>query len=396
MTRNETPVESLKGYLRQLSPQTRSRLLAEVERLRQSGEDVPGGDLLLTELRAEIRQDGRAAERLDQPARHFFRPLEPYLTDRPSERANAGQISRTSLSAIWDWIGRDLMASMVRAYLADMKKFIATGSQHEIELAVQGFQNKAVKYLEGTLKSASGLEQARKRLVSYGASQAGVDDLAKMLRALCAREALTQFAQALPARIDKLDGARLDKTSAALDAFAAKNGETVPFALVLVGQRLVAPWQLLRLATKAVETKDAAAIAAAPYALAVGMVLDQLEDQAEVLYAALKDEHLPRAKEILSGIYDVEYQLGVRIDFGESAWGRQLDTIMARVERYLSTEMTTLPSGLRHVLGSRSLKGHLSLTGQLTWLKYKCRDALTGGVAYGRNMISGIRGKGAA
>jgi hypothetical protein len=47
MTRNETPAESLKGYLRQLSPQTRAKLLAEIERLRQNGEDVPGGDLLL-------------------------------------------------------------------------------------------------------------------------------------------------------------------------------------------------------------------------------------------------------------------------------------------------------------------------------------------------------------
>lgn len=396
MTRNETPVETLKGYLRQLSPQTRSRLLAEVERLRQSGEDVPGGELLLGELRAEFRQDGRAVERLDQPARHFFRPLEPYLTDRPSERANAGQISRASLPAIWDWIGRDLMASMVRAYLADTKQFIATGGQHEIEQAALGFQNKAVKYLEGALKSASSLELARTKLVAYGAAKAGLDDLTKMLKALRARDALAQFARGLPARIDRLDGERLDKTSAVLDAFAAENGDAVAFALILVGQRLAAPWQLMRLATKAVETKDAAAIAATPYALSVRIVLDQLEDQAEVLYAALKDEHLPRAKEILSGIYDVEYQLGVRIDFGESAWGHQLDTIMARVERYLNTEMTTLPSGLRHVLGSRSLKGHLSLAGQLTWLKYKCRDALTGGVSYGRNMISGLRGKGAA
>jgi len=388
MTRNEAPSESLRGYLRQLSPQTRSRLLAEVERLRQNGEDVPGGDLLLTELRAEFRQDGRAVERLEQPARHFFRPLEPYLTDRPPERANPGQISRTSLPAIWDWIGRDLMASLVRAYLGDMKKFIATGSQHEIEVAAQTFQNKAVKYLEGALKSAGNLEAARGRLVQYGAAKDGIDDLTKMMQALRSREALTQFGQGLPARIDKLDGARLDKTRAALDSLAAKSGEAVPFALILVRQRLVVPWQLMRLATKAVETKDATAIAATPYAMAVGMVLDQLEDQVDVLYGALKDEHLPRAKELLSGIYDVEYQLGVRIDFGDSAWGRQLDTLMARVERLLNTEMTTLPSGLRHVLGSRGLKSHLSLSGQLTWLRYKCRDALTGGL----NLFSGLRG----
>jgi hypothetical protein len=396
MTRNETPPESLKGYLRQLSPQTRSRLLLEIERLRQSGENVPGGELLLGELRAEIREDGRAFERLDQPARHFFRPLEPYLTDRPPERANAGQISRASLPAIWDWIGRDLMASMVRDYLATMKKFIGTGSQHEIDQAVQVFVNKAVKYLEGALKSTSGLEHARTRLVAYGAAKACLDDLAKMLKALRAREALAQFAQALPPKIDRLDGALLEKTRGALDKLAEANGETVPFALILVGQRLAAPWQLMRLATKAVETKDATEIAKTPYALAVGIVLDQLEDQVEVLYAALKAEHLPRAKELLTGIYDIEYQLGVRIDFGDTPWGHQLDTVMARVERYLSMEMTTLPSGLRHVLRSRGLRSNLSIAGQLTWLKYKCRDAVTDGMSFGRNLISGLRGKGAA
>lgn len=392
MSRNETPVESLKGYLRQLSPQTRTKLLAEIERLRQNGEDIPGGELLLSELRAESRQDGRALERLDQPARHFFRALEPYLTDRPPERANAGQISRGSLPPIWDWIGRDLMASLVRSYLAEMKQFIGTGSQHEIEQAVTVFQNKAVKYLEGVLKSSSGMEQARGRLVSYGAAKAGVEDLLKMMRVLRGRDALAKFAEALPAKIDKLDGARLDKTRAALDGLAAKSAEAVPFALTLVSLRLVVPWQLIRVATKAVESKDAAEIAATPYALAIGMVLDQLEDRVEVLYGALTAEHLPRAKELLAGIYDMEYQLGVRIDFGDTPWGHQLDAIMDRVEKLLNTEMTTLPAGLRHVLKSRGLKGHLSLSGQLTWLKYKCRDAVTGSMAFGRNLFSGPRG----
>jgi hypothetical protein len=388
MTRNETPAESLKGYLRQLSPQTRAKLLAEIEKLRQNGEDVPGGDLLLKELRADARQDARAIERLDQPARHFFRPLEPYLTDRPPERANAGQISRASLPPIWDWIGRDLMASMVRSYLTEMKQFIGTGSQHEIEHAVVAFQNKAVKYLEGPLKSAIGMEQARARLVAYGAAKAGLDDLTKMMQALRARETLAKFAEALPAKIDRLDGARLDKTRAALDVLAAKGVETVPFALTLVSARLAVPWQLIRFATKAVESKDAAAIAATPYAMTVGMVLDQLEDRVEVLYGALTDEHLPRAKELLMGIYDIEYQLGVRIDFGNTPWGHQLDAIMDRVEKLLNTEMTTLPAGLRHVLKSRGLKGHLSISGQLEWLKYKCRDAVSGGMAYGRNLLS--------
>jgi hypothetical protein len=392
MARTETPAESLRGYLRQLTPQTRTKLLAEIERLRQNGEEVPGGDLLVSQLRTQIRHDLPLKDRLDPPARCFFQALEPYLTERPADRAHAGQISGPSLPPIWDWIGRDLMASMVRAYVGDMKQFIATGRQHEIDMAGRAFQNKAVKYLEGALKSASGLEQARSRLVSYGGAKKSIDDLAKMMRVLRAREALTQFGQSLPARIDNLDGARLDKTRALLDQLAAKNGEAVPFALTLVSQRLVASWQLMRLATKAVETKDAAAIAATPYATTVGMVLDQLEDRVEVLYETLLAEHLKRAKELLAGIYDVQHQLEVRIDFGDTPWGTRFDTILARLDVVLNTELTALPSGLHHVLGSRGLKGHLSLIGQWTRVKYKCRDALTGGVAFGRNLISGLRG----
>src|SRR5215471_17703190 len=145
MTRNETRVESLRGYLRQLTPQTRARLFAEIERLSQNGEDIPGGDHLVRELRNEFRQDGRAVDQLDQPARHFFRAIDPYLTARSAERANAGRISGASVPPIWDWIGRDLMASMVRGYLGDVKQFIATGNEHEIGRAVQAFQGKAVK-----------------------------------------------------------------------------------------------------------------------------------------------------------------------------------------------------------------------------------------------------------
>ena len=247
MTRKETPVESLQGYLRGLTPQTRARLLAEVERLRAAGEDVPGADLILTELRAEPRKEARPVARLDPAAQHFFRLLEPYLTDRPAERANAAQLSRASLPPIWEWIVRDLMASMARAYTDEMKGLVTAGKQRELEQAVQAFQNKAVKYLAGTLASASGPEQARARLATRGGMPATFDDLAKMLRVLKAREALAKLAQGQPARIGKLDGKQLDKTHAALDAFAADHGEAVPFALAVVARRLTAPCQLIRL-----------------------------------------------------------------------------------------------------------------------------------------------------
>src|ERR1700736_2300534 len=101
-----------------------------------------------------------------------------------------------------------------------MKKLLAAGKQREVEQAVQTFQNKAVKYLEGTLASTNGAEQARARLATHGGSPATCDDLVKMRRVLKARAAITKLTQSLPTRIDKLAGKRLDTTRAALDTFA--------------------------------------------------------------------------------------------------------------------------------------------------------------------------------
>ncbi len=64
-----------------------------------------------------------------------------------------------------------------------------------------------------------------------------------------------------------------------LDGFAKDRAEQIPFALTLVAGRMKTAWQLIRLATKAAPSKNAADIAATRYAIAVSMVLDRLEDK---------------------------------------------------------------------------------------------------------------------
>lgn len=394
MTRTETPIESLRGYLRQLSPQTRSKLLAEIERMRSSGEDLPGADIILAELRTDILPEAQAKptfERLEPAARTFFKPVEPYLTDRLPERAGPGQIALTSLFPIWDWLCRDLMASLARGYVSDLKSLTTANKQREAEMAVQAFQNKTIKYLEGTLASPHGAEQARARLTGRAGSKAVFNDVGKILRVLKASEVLAQFAEGLPARIDKLAGARLEKTVALLDKVAAARPDAIPFALTAVASRLKVYWQLIRLATKAATTKDAAEIAATPYAMAVPMVLDQIEDRAEALRDALRNQHIPRARELLSDIYSTEYAVRVRIDLPGSDWELRLDDIMDLVYEALDTETIELPSGLRHVLKSRGLKQHMTVMGKLTRLGWACRDAVSESVATGLHWIAPAR-----
>jgi hypothetical protein len=273
-----TRADQIWDFLQRLTPLTRSCLLAELERLEMSGVDMPRTADIQAKLRAEFRKDGSTQNR-GSPSRYFFAPLDPLLVDGAPEHANFGRIGRGSLTPIWEWICHDLLRTMARDYNAQMKDLIAGDRQREAQQASAVFQTKVIKSLEGTLGTPDGAVQARARLAAYTASPAIYGDLTKMLGALRAREALAKFNDALPTKMSKFDDPQVTKVMGLLDGFAKKNADAVPFALALVGLRLKTPWQLIRLATKAARSKKAVDVAATPYAVAVSMVLDRLEDK---------------------------------------------------------------------------------------------------------------------
>ncbi|MBV8701247.1 MAG: hypothetical protein JO052_25865 [Bradyrhizobium sp.] len=374
-------------FLQRLTPLTRSCLLAELERLELCGVDMPNTSDIQAKLRAEFRKDGTTQNRAT-PSRYFFAPLEPLLVDGAPEHANSGRIARGSLTPIWEWICHDLLRTMARDYNTHMKDLIAGDRQREAQQAAAAFQVKVVKSLEGTLGTPDGAAQARARLAAYTASPAVHGDLTKILVALRAREALAKFNDALPTKLTKFDDAQVAKVMALLDSFAKKNADAVAFALALVALRLRTPWQLIRLATKAARSKKAVDVAATPYAIAVAMVLDRLEDKRLVLRLALKHNRVLIARDTLTEIYDTEYALQVRIDeFDASDWGQRLHDIMDTIAALVEAEVSRFPDEVGHVLGSRSLRHHQSFGGRLTYLAWKGRDAITDSVSFCKGLI---------
>jgi hypothetical protein len=205
---------------------------------------------------------------------------------------------------------------------------------------------------------------------------------------LRAREALAKFNEALPASIAKFDDARVSKITALLDALGKQHADAVPFGLTMVAERLRTPWQLIRLATKAAASKNAPDVAATPYAGAVSMVLDRLDDKRAALRFALKTERPFVAKQILTDIYDMEYALQVRIDLlDQSDWGERLRNLMSAITALVEAEVSRFPDNIHHILGSRSLRSHQSLAGRLTYLAWKGRDVVSEGAAYCRRLI---------
>jgi hypothetical protein len=379
----------IQDYLQRLTPLARCNLLTELERLEACGTEMHGAAAILEKLRPEFRKSGQTTDRVSNASRHFFAPLEPLLVDGAPEHSNSGRIQRGSLSAIWEWISRDLLPTMARDYIKAMNELIASDNQREARQVAATFQTKVVKYLESTLSSADGVNQTRVKLATYTASRAAYSDLTKIMCVLRARDALAKFNDALPPAIGDFDDARVAKTTALLDAFGERNADALPFALALVAKRLKTSWQLIRLASKAAASKNAADLAATPYAITVSMVLDRLEDKRSLLRVALKNNRVMVAREILTEIYDTEYALQVRIDLlDESDWGARLQSLMEAIATLVEAEVSRFPDNVGHVLGSRRLRSHQSLAGRLTSLAWKGRDAVIGGAAYCRKLIS--------
>jgi hypothetical protein len=382
-------VERLWEFLQGLSPPTRNNLLTELERLELCGVEMPGSSDIQAKLRTEFRKDGAGQNRMANPQRYFFAPLEGLVVDGAPQHGNAGRIPRGSLAPIWEWITRDLLPTMARDFNAQMKDLIAADKRREAKQAAAAFQTKVFKSLENTLASPDGAAQTRARLATYTAARSAYDDLVKIKGALGAHDALAKFDDALPERISKFDNAVVDGIIKLLDDLAKGNAEAVPFAITLIERRLKRPWQLTRLATKAAASKDAADVAATRYAIAVTMVIDRLEDHGAALRIALKHNRVAIARALLADIYDTEYALRVRIDrFAESAWGIRLRALMEAIAAMVAAEVSRFPEEVGHVLNSRSLRSHDSLAGRLTYLAWKGRDVLTNGATQIKKLIA--------
>ena len=380
-------IDRIWEFLQRLSPLTRSCLLAELERLELSGVEVPGSTDIQTKLRAEFRKDG--SNRESQPSTYFFAALEPLLNEGAPDHPNSGRIARCSLMPIWEWATRDLLPTMARDFNAQMQNLMGSERQKELKQVVSVFQTKVVKYLENTLSDPTAAEMTRARLATYTAARSTYGDLLKIMIALRARDAIAKFEKALPERFARFENGEVAKMTALLQAFGKQNAEALPFAIALIGKRLKTPWHLIRLATKAAPSKAVADVAATPYAIAVSMVIDRIDDGRAALRIALKQNRVIIARDLLAEIYDTEYALKVRIDqFEQSEWGTRLQASMDAIAELVAAEISRFPPEVGHVLGSRRLRSHDSLVGKLTHLAWKGRDAVTNGATYCKKLIN--------
>jgi hypothetical protein len=363
MTSDGQAIERLREYLRTLTPAARSMLVHELERGMARGEETAGNELILEELRRTLRADAQPTPRMGDADRLFFAPLEPFLVDARADHRRIGRIARVSLDPIWAWLARDLIPAEAKALGEDIARALAAGDRGKADQVVHALQERAVVRMRETIAAASSDDKARRRLGVHAGTPRAVEDLSAIVSILSLRDMLIDLARRLPGHIRVFDREQIDSIKTQIDAAAsqcgpdngAKKADVYLYGLILVMNRLAAPWQLLRIGVRAADSDETVRIGETPYAMAVTLVLSEMQCLVSELRAELKSGR--PIVSMLKSIHDAARGLRSEIDLSvDSPWARQLAAMRADVSALLKAEIETTPGWVRRILRPRPAK----------------------------------------
>jgi hypothetical protein len=364
MTSDGPAVERLREYLRTLKPEARAMLVAELERSVLRGDEAAGSELILQELRRAIRVARQPVPRIGDAARLFFVPVEPFLIDDGADHKRLGRIARVSLEPIWDWMGRDLMPAEAKALSEDISRALSDDDRVKAEQLTRALHDRAILRIREAMAAVSGDDRARRRLAVQVGTPRAFEDLGTLAGILASRDVFADLGRRLPNHMRVFEREQIDAVESLLDAATAqKTAATAPagksdvflYGIILVMGRLASPWQLIRIATRAADSDDIARIAETPYAVAVTLVIGEVECAVSDLRAELKARR--PVTSLLKNIHDAARGLRSEIDLsGESQWSRQLTAIRTEVSNVLKAEIESTPGRVRRLLRPRPAK----------------------------------------
>ena len=268
-----------------------------------------------------------------------------------------------SLDPIWEWIGRDLLPAEIKTLGEDVNRALSANDRTKAEQLTRALHDRAQQRIKEMIASVSGDDKARRRLAVQVGTPRALDDLATLAAVLAQRDALSDVARRLPNHLRSLEREQIESVKTMLEAAAAQKTSAAAtakadlflYGFILVMSRLSAPWQLIRIATYAAESDAAGRIAETPFAVAVTIVIGELECMVGDLRAELK-LHRP-VTALLKAIHDTVRGLRTEIDLsGDSPWSRRLTAVRTEVSNLLKAEIETTPGRVRRLLRPRPAK----------------------------------------
>lgn len=352
---SQTSIERLTEYLAQLPPQSQALLMREFERALERGQDTAVATLVLDQLRKIVRKteaDEAPPPRTDDLSRLLFQVLEPFLVEA-GVPIRVGQIRRSSLQPIWQWLGRDGAPDKISEFEAALSRIPADNAR-QVEVLAQKLQAVAADAIL-ELTGPGGGDKSR-AMARVGPPNV-IEDLYSIGAVLQVREAIATLNEKLPRFLRAFGEPQIASVTSALNIPALQTPQMLPFALSMVVQRMTAPWQIIRLAIKIAASDDEIRVAATPYGAAVTIALHDLSCVAAILRMDIKRGHFDNVAGNLKTLHDGVRGLRTELDLrNDSAWGKQLTSIRADISNALQSEIDSVPGRVRRILRQRPEK----------------------------------------
>lgn len=332
-------------------------LIAELERGMLRGDDMPGAEFILAELRRGLRESQSTAQRVGHPARLFFAPIKPFIVDDGTDHKHRGRIARSAIEPIWLWISGNVMPEEAKMFAGEVDAALKAGESDKAEHLARLFQDDALKHLQELIAAADSDDKTRRRINAQLGTPRALEDAKTLVGILSHRDGLAMLGTQLPGHIKALTGSSLESVKAQLDSRLNAHPDMFVYGLVMVMNRLAASWQLVRLATKAAGSDVAARIEGTPYGVAVPMVLTEVERMVSELGNDLKSGRVIAVTALLRDVHDALRGLRSELDLtGDGAWARQLAATRAEISDLLSNEINLMPGRVRRLMRPRPAK----------------------------------------
>jgi hypothetical protein len=343
----------LKAFLGGLPGVAAGRLAmaVEVDRL-MDGHALPHEDILAG-LRPILRRDHY--ERTPSPLRLFCRPFQDLLTCQPRTTKQKACIARGTLVPAWNWISQTLLPAETAVYAAECRTLVLAHKHDAAVASAARFWPLAAAAMSDAIATETGRQAAKKILDDPFAAE----DIADMALLLSAGEVIEQLSALLPAPVASFHEQLVWQVRDIYERLVQDQPDVAPYVAVIVMNRLVRPWEALRLPLLVTRHTDDTLIAKTDMGL-VGEILfarmDALKNAIQITRHPLFDAD--KLMEAVKTFADLSSHIVKEIEIKrEGEWGKRLLAERVLIGKVMETFMDRAPREFGAALPSQKATG---------------------------------------
>lgn len=337
--------EELESYLSSLTPAAARFLIREVELDRLKGGNTFAHDIVLKYARKAIFHEGEKFDRIGSPLRVFCDPFEELLVDNSTEEKQPGRISRSSLPAIWKWLGSELVPSEVE-HLGDGLRAAIVEKNSEKALATSlEIHRVCASAIDEALRNLVPGDRDYLRLAGHLGGQRVVEDAADIARILSEPKLVMQVRKRLPKHLEKIGPGEEAALAKFYQEVAARAPGHAHVVLLSAAARMRRRSDVLKVVTRIVGSDEDAVIKSSDLAIVCECLLHDMEVAAHgALQAIASRAPIELVDRFLSHYFEIADGFVGTIDVDmKGPWGWRIIAIRNALASAIRTEISGAP-----------------------------------------------------